>query len=261
MSEAVATATQEDYDAWADYYDLTEGDRSAIVSYYRSLVVPGVDSLLDLGCGTGIITAAMVQQLECPRSPKPNDRVVGIDSSIQMLARAQSRAPDISWRQGDMRQPPVDGRFDLVTCCYNTLLLLPCENDVLQTMTTVRGLLAPQGRFAFDLFQPNLPRLRIPKHDRLLHAYVDSAGRRVELREDAAFDEDKQLLTLDWRLMDASAGRQLGNIRYLLRQHSHASIRRMLDAAGLRIVELSGDYDRSAFDAASMRQVLVCAEA
>jgi SAM-dependent methyltransferase len=244
-----------DYDAWAEYYDLTEGDRDAIVSFYRNLVFPGVGSIADLGCGTGLITAAMATHL-------PLDApVVGIDLSPRMLLAARARAPAVLWCAGDIRHPPVMGRFDLVTCCYNTLQMLPHASDVLKAMRAARGLLAPEGRFAFDMFQPNLPRLRIPKRDRLLHAYVDHAGHAIELREDATFDESDSLLTVDWRLIDAVGRRELGSIRLGLRQYPHAVVRRMLEDAGLRMVDCYGDYDRRPFDAGSMRQVLVCVAA
>ena len=82
-----APRVRNDYDAWAEYYDLTEGDRDAIVSFYRDLVFPGVGSIADLGCGTGLITAAMATHL---RRDAP---VVGIDLSPRMLVAARARAP------------------------------------------------------------------------------------------------------------------------------------------------------------------------
>jgi SAM-dependent methyltransferase len=255
MIGASAARAQSDYDAWAEYYDLTEGDRHAIVSFYRSLVSPVTGSILDLGCGTGLITAAMAGLASADAS------VVGVDLSSRMLERARARAPGIHWVPGDIRAPAVDGRFDLVTCCYNTLQMLPEPDDVLQAMRAARDRLATNGRFAFDMFQPNLPRLRIPKRDRLLHAYVDHAGHAIELREDAEFDESDALLTIDWRLVDAVGRHELGSIRLQLRQYPHAVVRQMLDEAGLRMVEAHGDYDRRPFDARSMRQVLVCAAA
>jgi SAM-dependent methyltransferase len=241
------------YDAWADYYDLAEGSREGIVGFYRSLVPQLGGNLIDLGCGTGLITTAMV------RGMRPGRLAVGMDRSMPMLRAARTRSPELDWCAGDIRQPPVTGLFGLVTCCYNTLQLLPGEADVRQALQSVRGLLAPQGLFAFDVFQPNLQRLRIPKRDRFLHSHTDRYGRNVELREDADFDEESSVLTSVWRLVDSLDRAQLGLLRLRFTQYSHPVLKQMLGAAGLRIVEAYGDYDRRPFDAASMRQVLVCA--
>lgn len=49
----------------------------------------------DLGCGTGSMTAVMAQRW-------PQARVVGVDSSAEMLAKARAAAPQIEWVQADL---------------------------------------------------------------------------------------------------------------------------------------------------------------
>ncbi len=59
----------------------------------------------DLGCGTGSMTGVMARRW-------PQARVVGVDASAEMLAKARAAAPQIEWVQADLaawRPPePVD---------------------------------------------------------------------------------------------------------------------------------------------------------
>ena len=84
-------------------------------------------------------------------------------------------------------------------------------------------------------------------------------GRHLEIREDSQFDPSSQMLTLDWRLIDVdAAGDQIAATRYRLRQFFPREVEALLSAAGLAISQRYGNLDRSPFDAASRKQVLVC---
>ncbi|MBZ0321046.1 MAG: methyltransferase domain-containing protein [Anaerolineae bacterium] len=63
-------------------------------------------SVMDLGCGTGELTAKLAAML-------PNSHVVGLDSSAQMLEKAAAYAgPNLSFEQGDLAT--VEGQWDVV---------------------------------------------------------------------------------------------------------------------------------------------------
>src|SRR4051812_32770233 len=53
-------------------------------------------SVLDLGCGPGNLTALLVQRW-------PGARVVGIDSSAEMIARARETTPAVEFQVADLR--------------------------------------------------------------------------------------------------------------------------------------------------------------
>ncbi|MCG3137384.1 MAG: Demethylmenaquinone methyltransferase [Phycisphaerae bacterium] len=75
-------------------------------------VQPG-DRLLDLGCGTGDLTAEFHR---CGLS-----QMVGLDFARLMLEQAASR-PTVpaTWCQGDaLRLPFVDASFDLISCAFS----------------------------------------------------------------------------------------------------------------------------------------------
>src|SRR5260370_3117091 len=189
------------YDQWAKCYDLSEGDRSAIVEFYRSLVAPDTRSLLELGCGTGVIAAALGSRMAQHNNGYVGLRVTGLDESVEMLRIARARSEPIEWVLGDFRAPPVSGKYDLVLCCFNVLQMLLNDDEFGAALRSARRLLAAGGSFAFDVYQPNLAYLRVPQTSRLVRTVTDDRGRTVELRETACYDSETRVVDLDWRLV------------------------------------------------------------
>ena len=129
------------FDAWAPFWDDSY-DPAPYIAYYRSVVGQGTRSVLDLGCGSGTITTELARGA-AERSGGVKRRVVGVDESPEMLRVAAERDPGIEWVRGDLRSPPVDGHFDLVTCCYNTLQHLHSDEDLAQAFGAVRTAVGP----------------------------------------------------------------------------------------------------------------------
>jgi len=247
------------YDRWAHYYDIAEGDRSAFVELYGRLITDRVRSLLELGCGTGVITTALAQRMAQYGNNDGATRVTGLDESAEMLRIARARDERIEWVLGDFRSPLVSGPYDLVICCNNSLQLLLNEEGLAATFTAARQLLAPSGIFAFDIYQPNLAYLSAGQNDRLVFSVADDRGRPLEVREDFSYDADAGILTVDRRLRETGeTGVLLTTINYKLRQYFASDIDRLLEDAGLGIVERYGDFDRSPFTSRSKKQILVC---
>src|SRR5207302_7682628 len=163
------------YDKWAKCYDLSEGDRSAIIEFYRSLIRQDTRSLLELGCGTGLITASLGSLMAQYNNGYAGLRITGLDESVEMLRFAHTRSEPIEWILGDFRAPQVSGEYDLVICCFNVLQMLLHEDDVGATLRAARHLIRPGGRFAFDIYQPNLPYLRLPQTDRVVRTVSDES--------------------------------------------------------------------------------------
>jgi trans-aconitate 2-methyltransferase len=90
-----------------DQYHQFKQERSAPFDDLLQLVNcrDGLE-VVDLGCGTGELTRRLADTL-------PNSRVLGIDSSPEMLAKAHSQArPGLDFRLGQIEK--VSGQWDLV---------------------------------------------------------------------------------------------------------------------------------------------------
>lgn len=89
--------------------------RRAAMSFREVLARPEA-RVLDLCCGTGDMTAALLAL-----RPAQGEAVTGLDFSAEMLGRAQTKyaGANIQWVEGDaMALPYPDQSFDLVTAAF-----------------------------------------------------------------------------------------------------------------------------------------------
>jgi demethylmenaquinone methyltransferase/2-methoxy-6-polyprenyl-1,4-benzoquinol methylase len=109
----------------------------------RSVVRPG-DNVLDAACGTGDFAVADLRA--------GADRVVGLDFSERMLARARRKAPAIEWVHGDMLALPfADSTFDAATVGFGVRNVADLE----LSLRELRRVLRPGGRVAIlEITQP-----------------------------------------------------------------------------------------------------------
>lgn len=246
-------------EAWAALYDAMDVDRQPHVSFYTGLVTPDTRSLLDLGCGTGSITLAMAAAMP------EGATVTGVDLSAEMIRIARARAPQHAWIVGDICAPPVSGFFDLIVICFHTLQILTDPTDVDRCFSAVTGLLSAEGRFAFDVYRPNLDWLASVSPDaHVARQFRNPSGRLVDVVETGArYDAEAAILTGLWHLEDNATGQDLGvaPLEQRVKQLFPDDIATALARAGLRVTEAWGDLDRSAFAPGSKRQVYVCQKA
>jgi SAM-dependent methyltransferase len=141
------------------YYDHAYRAHRADVEFYVKLARKHPGPVLELGAGTGRITLALA---------RAGVRVVGVDRSPDMLARAAERAAQlpaearerIELCRGDMRSLRLRQRFSLVLAPFNLFMHLYSRRDIERTLASVRAHLAPRGRFALDVLMPDLGALR-----------------------------------------------------------------------------------------------------
>jgi len=96
------------------------------------------ERILDLGCGTGHLTA---------RIAEAGARVVGLDSSPEMIAEAQRNYPDLEFIVGDARDFRFEKPFDAVFS--NAMLHWIVEPE--RVVQSVGAALATGGRFVAEL--------------------------------------------------------------------------------------------------------------
>jgi len=136
------------YDKIARLYDPWSAGVTEDVAFYVDYA-RRAGRVLELGVGTGRIAVP---------TAAAGVAVVGVDSSTGMLEVARERAElvgvALDLRLGDMRDPPVEGAFPLVTIPFRSLLHMETDGDRRSALRAVRRLLEPAGRFVFDVFAP-----------------------------------------------------------------------------------------------------------
>lgn len=244
---------------WSDLYDAMDVDRQLHLAFYTGLVSDQTRSLLDLGCGTGSITVAMAAKMPAGAT------VTGVDLSPRMIEIAAARAPEHRWLIGDICAPPVGGTHDLITICFHTLQVLETDAQLDQAFASIAALLSPQGRFAFDIYQPNEAWLAgVNPAPVLARSYVGADGRRIDVVEsNAAYDSATRILSGEWRLFDHDSGALLPvePIVQRVRQFHASDIEAALARAGLAIADRFGELDGRPLTPTSKRQAYVCRRA
>jgi SAM-dependent methyltransferase len=138
------------YDDIARVYDPWSRTVVEDVPFYLEEAKRWGGPVLELGVGTGRIAVPIAAA---------GIEVVGVDLSAGMLEVARETAAlagvELDLRYGDMRDPPVEGEFPLVTAPFRSLLHMETDGDRRLALRAVHRHLAPKGRFVFDVFTPS----------------------------------------------------------------------------------------------------------
>ncbi len=140
------------YDNIARLYDPWSRSVVEDVDFYVSLAVESGGPVVELGVGTGRIAIP---------TALAGVHVIGVDASQGMLdvAREQADIHGVSelvdLRLGDLRTPPAKGRFALVTSPFRAMLHMETTRDRKTALRAARKLVAADGMFVFDVFEPS----------------------------------------------------------------------------------------------------------
>ncbi|WP_370969378.1 class I SAM-dependent methyltransferase [Amycolatopsis sp. cg9] len=139
------------YDLWAGTYDDPANAAFALDEPWLEELAGHPGDTLDAACGTGRYAAILAAR---------GHRVIGVDSSPGMLARARERVPTADFRLGDLTALPVaDASVDLVTCG----LALTHVGDLGPVLAEFARVLRPGGRAVLcDVHPESVARGSIP---------------------------------------------------------------------------------------------------
>jgi len=126
-----------DYNREAARYDATRGGderADAAAAAIRKLIPAGAATVLDIACGTGIVTMRLTE---------PRRRVIGVDRAEGMLALAQTRLPGAVLCGDATKLPMPDDSVDAVVIVW--LLQLLGADQVEAAIAEVARVLRPRG--------------------------------------------------------------------------------------------------------------------
>ncbi len=171
--------TVDGYCVWSRTYDQPGNGLFAyeepVVHEILDAVPPG--AALDAACGTGRHTSYLAAR---------GHRVIGVDSSPDMLRRARARVPQADFRLGDLHSLPLpDNHVDLVVCA----LALTHIADLRPPITEFVRVLRPGGHLVISdahhllIELGGVPKVRygdgrpglLPAYRHLASDYLDAA--------------------------------------------------------------------------------------
>ena len=236
------------WDEYAPFYDWENARTVARrdVEFWQRLALAQEGAVLELGCGTGRLAVPVA---------RTGVRLVGIDRSAPMLARARSRlkraglADRTLLVRGDIRTLPFRSRrgFELVMAPYGMLQSLTCEADLQATLASVNRVLRPGGILGVDLV-PDLPRWA--EYNRRI-SLQGRKGRhtRLTLIESVRQDKRRGLTHFEQEYVERRGGaRRVHKFGLTFRTLSVRQMTRRLERAGFRIAAVLGDYQGGPWD-------------
>lgn len=137
------------FDAIGESYHEAFSDKPGQVAAGAWLIdhLRGERAVLDVGCGSGLPTAAQLASAGCA--------VVGVDTSPVMLDLARKNVPTGIFVERDLHDltglHPAQNRFDGATAFFS-LLMLP-RTEIGKALDSIRGVLAPEGVFAIGMVE------------------------------------------------------------------------------------------------------------
>lgn len=218
------------YDAIASFYDPWSRSVREDIDFYVAEARKSGGPVIELGVGTGRIAIPVAEA---------GVGLIGIDDSEGMLAVCRARAEAagvadlLDLRLGDLRRPPVVERVPLVISPFRAFLHLGSDEERLDALRAVYGLLVAGGRFIFDVFAPS-------RED------VDETnGRWLErepgIWERADWDLERRVLTL------AVRGKS-GETTMRLAWRAPEEWRALIERAGFEVVASYGWFDMRPYE-------------
>lgn len=116
-------------------------------AYYRALADQiSARSIIDLGCGTGLLTRSLA---------RPGRTVIGVDPSRTMLdfARRQPGSESVTWVHGDASALAPTGAADLALCTGNAIMHIS-PDELPSTLRSVAAALRSDGIISFESRNP-----------------------------------------------------------------------------------------------------------
>jgi ubiquinone/menaquinone biosynthesis C-methylase UbiE len=216
------------YERLSQVYDLGWGDFS--IQYVslidRLLRERGITqaNILDIACGTGILAIELA---------KSGHIVHGIDISPKMINAAKSKSAglsNLSFDIQDMVRFEVDGKFDIVTCTFDSINYIRKMNDLRNMLSHVASVLNRKGLFVFD---SNTKHLYLSHSNKTQKQELDCQSFLQHCR----YDSTRNIATTVFSFSDGTyeIHRQ--------RPYDYDELSPLLDREGFRVLQLSSWFE------------------
>lgn len=208
--------------------------------------------ILELACGTGRITIPIA---------KEGIEIVGLDFSLKMLAQARKNSRkhnlEIKWIEADMTNFSLQQKFSLIIMPARAMNWIIENRDIEHCLSCVKNHLRRNGRFIFNVFNPDLEILqRDPSKKYHVFDYPNPDGTGiVEVFQSNTYDKATQINYLNTchRTKNEEIVKKLK-----LRMFFPKELDGLLYYNGFILEEKFGTFDEEPFTSESNDQIVIC---
>jgi ubiquinone/menaquinone biosynthesis C-methylase UbiE len=247
------------FDRFARFYDDDYRHYDDDIETIAMVTAECGDPILELGCGTGRVLLPLAAA---------GHTITGVDISSALLARAadklkqQHLTGQVHLLQADLRAFDLPQKaFAFAFCTSNTLMHFPTAVDQIAVLRNAARHLRPGGRLLIDLFNPDLLRLFAVEGvmelaDRWQDAQTGAEVLKWSVRRiDLAEQLQETLFIYEEVYADGRTQRTICpfTLRFLWRSEAEL----MLQAAGLRVEDVMGDFEGAPYASDSEHLILI----
>lgn len=233
------------YDDFADLYDHQYDLYRDDLHFYGTLAERVGGPVLEIGAGTGRVTAYLARR---------GAQVTGLEPSGAMIGYAQARAGreglSLDIVQGDVKTFSLPRRFSLCIAPFNALMHLYTPNEQLQAIENIRAHLEPGGQFVFDLSVPRYGALNTVRHE---GETFYQEGKRTDVFLVQRQDEVRQSIVTEYYADTTQAGGGLTRRHYTLTQryYTRYEVEWLLRCGGFESPRVAGSFQGGPLDGLS----------
>lgn len=199
-------------------------------------------SVLDLGCGTGQLAAALAERFE----------VTGVDPAGPMLevARRRPGGDRVTWIEADARTLHLRRRFDLILLTGHAFQVFLTPADQLAVLRTIALHLSPGGYFLFDSRNPVFEAWKSWGPDESRRELTHHTLGQVEAWNDATYAAETGIVTYETHYRIAATGKHLA-ARSQIKFTPKDELEDLIAESGLHATRWLGDWQGNLWTPAS----------
>lgn len=219
----------------AEIYDALDADRSDLDAYVAAVGEFSARSVLDVGCGTGVLAC---------RLAAAGIAVTGVDPAAASLdvARRKPYSGDVTWILGDATGLPAGLQVDIATMTGKVAQAIVRDEDWSATLQGIASALRPTATLMFET--------RDPAQHAWTHWNREETYRQTLLPSVGTVDSwcellevRDQVVSFRWTYVFSADGQTLTS-NSTLRFRSRAFVLQTLAEAGLSVDEVRDAPDR-----------------
>ncbi len=241
-----------DYIYDAQIYDGFNVHTDDLDFYKKFFVSHKIQKALELCCGTGRLTLPLYES---------GINITGIDLNKSMLNEAIKKSHDKGYKialiNEDMRSFKLDDRFDAVFIPFNSIHHLYSNEDLVNTLVTIRAHLKDNGYLIIDYFNPSI-RYIVENENKSVQIadYETKDGRKVIINQTMRYEDDTQINRIKWQYIINNEPHS--NEALDMRIFYPKELDYYIKSNNYKIINKYGDYNLSEFTADSPKQLIIC---
>jgi SAM-dependent methyltransferase len=146
-------------------------------------------------------------------------------------------------------------QFHFIFVGSNSMLHLHRISELLGLLSSVKRHLSPGGRFAFDIFNPDIRFLARSREERMpFKRLLHPRWGMITVEHSGTYDAEAQVDRSTWYISTTDRPDFLV-LPLDLREIFPEELRALLQLGGFTLLDRFGDFDRTPFDPTSHRQV------